>query len=276
MKIALDCANGSSSATARELFEKLGAEVLIINDKPDGININKNCGSTHMQDLLEFVPANKCDCGFAFDGDADRCLAVDENGDLIDGDKLIAIAAKAYKDGGKLKNNSVVVTVMSNLGFFHFATKNGIDTVAANVGDRYVLEKMLEKDYIIGGEQSGHIIFLEHSTTGDGQLSAAKILEIIVNSGKKLSELSSVMEKFPQVMINIQISAKDREVWKNDFIITGLIEKYEETLGDSGRILVRESGTEPLIRVMIEGKDFKQINQMAMKIADTIKSRVGR
>lgn len=275
-KIALDCANGSASATAKKLFEKLGAEVIVLSNTPDGTNINKNCGSTHMQELLEFVPANKCDCGFAFDGDADRCLAVDENGDLIDGDQLIAIAAKAYKEENKLANDTAVVTVMSNLGFFHFAKANGINVVAANVGDRYVLEKMLESGHIIGGEQSGHIIFLEHATTGDGELSAAKILEILCKSGKKMSELASVMEKFPQVMINVKISAKDREVWKNDFVITGLIEKYEETLGDSGRILVRESGTEPLIRVMLEGKDFKQINQMAMKIADTIKNRVGR
>lgn len=275
-KIALDCANGSASATAKTLFEKLGAEVIVLNNTPDGTNINKNCGSTHMQELLEFVPANKCDCGFAFDGDADRCLAVDENGDLIDGDQLIAIAAKAYKEKNALKNDTVVVTVMSNLGFFHFARDNEIKVVAANVGDRYVLEKMLESGYIIGGEQSGHIIFLEHATTGDGELSAAKILEILCESNKKMSELSSVMEKFPQVMMNVQISAKDREVWKNDFVITGLIEKYEETLGDSGRILVRESGTEPLIRVMIEGKEFKQINQMALKISDTIKNRVGR
>lgn len=276
LKIALDCANGSSSATARQLFTELGAEVLLISNEPDGMNINKNCGSTHMENLMSFVVENSCDCGLAFDGDADRCLAVDENGEIVDGDKLIAICAKAYKEQGRLKNNAAVVTVMSNLGFMHFAKDNGIDTVTAGVGDRYVLEKMLDGDYNIGGEQSGHIIFLDDATTGDGQLSGAKVLEILRNSGKKMSELADVMYKFPQVMINVRITPKDKEVWKNDKAITGLIDKHEETLGETGRILVRESGTEPLIRVMIEGKDFAQINTMAIEIADKIKERSGR
>jgi phosphoglucosamine mutase len=253
LKVALDCANGSSSSTAKEIFEGLGAEVLIISGEPDGTNINRNCGSTHIENLMEFVVDNKCDCGLAFDGDADRCLAVDESGELIDGDKLIAICAKAYKEQGKLRNDAAVVTVMTNLGFRYFAKDNGIKTVTANVGDRYVLEKMLDGGYNIGGEQSGHIIFLDDATTGDGQLSGVKVLEILKNSGKKMSELSNVMYKFPQVMINVRITQKDKEVWKNDSVITGLIEKHEETLGESGRILVRESGTEPLIRVMVEG-----------------------
>lgn len=273
LKIALDCANGSSSVTAKQLFTELGAEVLLISDEPDGTNINKNCGSTHMENLMSFVVENSCDCGLAFDGDADRCLAVDENGEIVDGDKLIAICAKEYKEQGRLKNNAAVVTVMTNLGFRHFAKDNGIDTVTAGVGDRYVLEKMLDGDYNIGGEQSGHIIFLDDATTGDGQLSGAKVLEILKNSGKKMSELADIMYKFPQVMINVRITPKDKEVWKNDEAITGLIEKHEETLGESGRILVRESGTEPLIRVMIEGRDFSQINAMAIEIADKIKER---
>ena len=276
LKVAIDCANGSSSVTAKELFERLGAEVLMISSEPDGTNINKDCGSTHIDSLMEYVTENGCDCGLAFDGDADRCLAVDENGELIDGDKIIAICAKAYKEQGKLKNDAAVVTVMSNLGFTHFAKENGIKTITAGVGDRYVLEKMLDGGYNIGGEQSGHIIFLDHATTGDGQLSGAKLLEILVKSGKKMSELANIMYKFPQVMINVPISPKDKEVWKNDTEITGLIEKHEAELGESGRILVRESGTEPLIRVMIEGKDFKNINSMAIEIADKIKERSGR
>ena len=222
---------------------------------------------------MAFVVDNGCDCGLAFDGDADRCLAVDENGELVDGDKLIAICAKAYKEQGRLKNNAAVVTVMTNLGFRYFAKDNGIDTITAGVGDRYVLEKMLEGGYNIGGEQSGHIVFLDDATTGDGQLSGARVLEILKNSGGKMSELADVMYKFPQVMINVRITPRDKEVWKNDSVITDLIEKHEQTLGESGRILVRESGTEPLIRVMIEGKDFSQINDMAGEIAETIQSR---
>lgn len=276
LRIALDCANGSSSATAKKLFEGLGADVKLISHEPDGTNINKNCGSTHMENLMSFVVENSCDCGLAFDGDADRCLAVDEKGELIDGDKLIAICAKAYKEQGRLSNNAAVVTVMTNLGFRYFAKDNDIDIITASVGDRYVLEKMLNGGYNIGGEQSGHIIFLDEATTGDGQLSGVKVLEILKNSGKKMSELADIMQKFPQVMINVRITPKDKEVWKNDREITDLIEKHEETLGESGRILVRESGTEPLIRVMIEGKDFSQINAMAIEIADKIKERSGR
>lgn len=276
LRIAIDCANGSASATAKRLFEGLGADVYVINSSPDGININDNCGSTHIGNLMQFVVDKKCNAGLAFDGDADRCLAVDEKGQLIDGDKLIAICAKAYKEQGKLKKNTAVVTVMSNLGFSYFAEDNGIKMQTTKVGDRYVLEKMLEGGYNLGGEQSGHIIFLDEANTGDGQLSGAKVMEILAESGKKMSELASVMEHFPQVMINVKISPRDREVWKNDSQITDLIERYEEELGESGRILVRESGTEPLIRVMLEGKDFKQINEYAIAISDKIRERTGR
>ncbi len=276
LRVALDCANGSASATAKTLFERLGAQVMLIHAEPDGTNINKDCGSTHIEDLMEFVVENQCDIGLAFDGDADRCLAVDETGELVDGDKLIAICAKAYKDQGKLKANAVVVTVMSNLGFTHFAKAEGLKMITANVGDRYVLEKMLDGGYNIGGEQSGHIIFLDEMTTGDGQLSGAKVLEILKASGKKMSELAGVMEKFPQVMINVKIPNHQKENWKNDSEITDLIDRKEQILGDAGRILVRESGTEPLIRVMIEGKDFTQINDMAMEISEKIRERVGR
>lgn len=276
LRVAIDCANGSSSATAEALFTRLGAEVLLIHAEPDGTNINKDCGSTHMEDLMEFVVRNHCDIGLAFDGDADRCLAVDETGELVDGDKLIAIAAKAYQAQDRLKHNAVVVTVMSNLGFTYFARKHGIKMITANVGDRYVLEKMLDGGYNIGGEQSGHIIFLDEMTTGDGQLSGAKILEILKQSGVKMSELAAVMDKFPQVMINVKIPNHRKENWKNDDEITMLIDAKEQELGDAGRILVRESGTEPLIRVMIEGRDFNQINAMAVEISDKIRERAGR
>ena len=273
LRIALDCANGSASATAKRLFEGLGANVFVLNASPDGTNINENCGSTHIGGLMQYVIDKKCHAGLAFDGDADRCLAVDENGQLIDGDKLIAICAKAMKEQGTLKNDTAVVTVMSNLGFKYFAKDNGIKMLTTKVGDRYVLEKMLEGGYNLGGEQSGHIIFLDEANTGDGQLSGAKVLEILAESGKKLSELAACMEHFPQVMINVKISPRSREVWKNDSQITDLIDRYEDQLGDSGRILVRESGTEPLIRVMLEGRDFRQINEYAIAIADKIKER---
>lgn len=276
LRVAIDCANGSSSVSARQLFEELGAEVLMISDTPDGTNINKDCGSTHTENLMEYVVEKGCDLGLAFDGDADRCLAVDENGELVDGDKLIAIFAKAYKDKGILKKDTAVVTVMTNLGFSHFAKANGVQVATTKVGDRYVLEKMLQGGFNIGGEQSGHIIFLDEATTGDGELSGIKLMEIMAESGKKLSELATVMEHFPQVMINVKIAAKDREMWKNDPEITDLIEQREAALGDNGRILVRESGTEPLIRVMLEGKDFRQINTFAMEIAEKIKDKVGR
>ena len=276
LSIALDCANGSASVCAKEIFTSLGAKCLMLSDTPDGTNINDNCGSTHPEELMRFVKDASLDLGLAFDGDADRMLAVDENGELVDGDKVIAICSKRMKDEGKLAKNTAVVTVMSNLGFTYFAKNNGIKMQTTKVGDRYVLEKMLDGGYNLGGEQSGHIIFLDEANTGDGQLSGAKVLEILAESGKKMSELASVMEHYPQVMINVKISPRDREVWKNDSQITDLIEHYENELGDSGRILVRESGTEPLIRVMLEGKDFKQINEYAIAISEKIKERAGR
>lgn len=272
--LALDCANGSSSVTAKKLFEKLGARVDMLSAEPDGTNINDNCGSTHMENLMAYVKEHGCDAGLAFDGDADRCLAVDENGNLIDGDKLIAIAANAMKNNGKLKNNTAVVTIMSNLGFFHFAKREGIETTATKVGDRYVLEEMLAKGYNIGGEQSGHIIFLDHATTGDGQLSGAKIIEILVNSGAKMSELASVMEAFPQLMLNVKIKPEHRAVWKDDENVKSVMSYYEEKLDDDGRILVRESGTEPLIRVMVEGKDSVLMEEACRSIASAIEEFV--
>mgnify|MGYP001438010516 CR=1 FL=1 len=272
--LALDCANGSASSTAKKLFEKLGARVDMLSADPDGTNINDNCGSTHMEHLMIYVKEHGCDAGLAFDGDADRCLAVDENGCLVDGDKLIAIAANAMKNNGKLKNNTAVVTVMSNLGFFHFAKREGIETAATKVGDRYVLEEMLANGYNIGGEQSGHIIFLDHSTTGDGQLSGAKIIEIIVNSGKKMSEVASVMESFPQIMLNVRIKPEHRNVWRDDENVKSVMSLYEEKLGEDGRILVRESGTEPLIRVMVEGNDAVLMEEACRNITAAIEEFV--
>ena len=276
MRIALDCANGCAATVAGSFFKRLGAKVEILNAAPDGSNINADCGSTHIGGLMEFVAAGSFDAGLAFDGDADRCLAVDETGDLIDGDKMIAIVAKAYKEAGKLKHDTVVVTVMSNLGFNHFAKQEGIRKITSNVGDRYVMEKMTDGGYNIGGEQNGHIFFLDDATTGDGLLSGARLLEIMRTSGKKMSELSSVMKRFPQVMINVRIPHYQRENWKNDEVITKLIDQREQELGSEGRILVRESGTEPLIRVMIEGIDFNRINAIAMEISDLIRERVCR
>ena len=274
INVALDCANGSSSVTARKLFTKLGANVHVINDNFDGTNINDNCGSTHMESLIEYVKSNKCDIGLAFDGDADRCLAVDENGNLIDGDKIIAICSKSYKDRGLLKGNTAVVTVMTNIGFSIFAKENGINFETTKVGDRYVLENMLEHGYSIGGEQSGHIIFLDDATTGDGELSGAKLLEILKLSGKKASELASCMESYPQVLVNVKITLEKKGLWDKNSTIMECIQKHEETLGDTGRVLVRESGTEPLIRVMLEGKNQEQITSMANDIADTIKANL--
>jgi len=275
IRVAIDCANGSACATAENLFAGLGATCYLINCNPDGTNINEKCGSTHMEGLMKFVRENKCHVGVAFDGDADRCLAVDENGMLVDGDKMIAIFAKDLSEQGKLKNQTAVVTVMTNLGFSIFAEKNGINVVTSKVGDRYVLEKMLEGGYNLGGEQSGHIIFLDDATTGDGQLSAVKLLGILAKSGKKMSELAGVMERFPQVMMNVKLPLKWKNEWKNDSEIQNVIEENIKKLGADGRILVRESGTEPLVRVMAEGRQFDLINQIVLEIAEKISQRCG-
>lgn len=271
MKIAVDCANGSASATAERLFADLGAKVYLLSCEPDGVNINEGCGSTHLDSLISFVIDNKCDLGIAFDGDADRCLCVDDKGEIVDGDKLIAIFAKDMRERNALAESAAVVSVMTNLGFTFFAKENNIKMVTTKVGDRYILEQMLAGGYSLGGEQSGHIIFRDYATTGDGQLTAIQLLSVIKRSGKKLSELGAVMERYPQVMINVVISSKWKEVWKNISDIEQIIEAKEKELDGSGRILVRESGTEPLIRVMIEGKQFDRINSMAVEIADVIR-----
>lgn len=269
--VAIDCANGSASATAESLFYKFGAEFVYINNEPDGLNINDKCGSTHMEQLVELVKKRGCDVGFAFDGDADRCLAVDEKGNIIDGDKLIAILSRYMKEIGTLKNNTAVVTVMSNLGFHRFMNENKIETVCTKVGDRYVLEEMLNNGYNIGGEQSGHIIFLDHATTGDGQLTAAQTLELLSKCKRPLSQLVKDIPDFPQLLVNVKITEDKKGLWDKTQKIIDIIAQAEQAMGENGRILVRESGTEPLVRVMIEGKDKKEVLHWTNLIADTIK-----
>jgi phosphoglucosamine mutase len=274
IRIAIDCANGASEKTAEKIFGDLGAKVFMINAAPDGTNINDKCGSTHMNGLIKLVSDRKCDVGFAFDGDADRCLCVDENGSIVDGDRLIAIFAKSMHDEGKLKYNTAVVTIMTNMGFLEFAEENGVNVISTKVGDRYIIEQMTDKGYNLGGEQSGHIIFTDYATTGDGELTALKLLEIMSLTGEKLSALASVMNVYPQVMMNVKIPQSFREVWKNDAEIEETIERLTSELGKNGRILVRESGTEPLIRVMLEGKVFADINRMCIEICDKIKGKI--
>ncbi|MGN0490272.1 phosphoglucosamine mutase [Ruminococcus sp.] len=274
MEIALDCSNGSSSRTAEKLFTKLGAKVHMLFDKPDGININKDCGSTHINRLQNYVREHKLCCGLAFDGDADRCLAVDENGNLVDGDYLIAICAKDMKDRGVLKKNAVVGTVMTNMGFNKFCEANGMTFVSTKVGDRYVLEAMLREGYNIGGEQSGHIIFLDYATTGDGELSGAMILSIMKRTGEKLSTLAKVMERMPQVLINVKVSAEGKLAFYTDKEVKAEIKRVNEILGDRGRILVRVSGTEPLVRVMLEGENLEEIQSLAEESAQVVRERL--
>ncbi|MDR3551486.1 MAG: phosphoglucosamine mutase [Clostridia bacterium] len=274
LKIAVDCANGSASATAPALFAALNAECDIINSNPDGVNINHGCGSTHIAKLAEYVRDNNCDIGVAFDGDADRCLAVDENGEVLDGDKLIAIYADDLKRKGRLKNNTMVVTVLSNLGFFRFGKQRGINVAATKVGDRYVLEEMLANGYVIGGEQSGHVIFLDHATTGDGQLSAIQLLSILKQSDKRASVLASIMQAYPQTMVNVKVGPHAKERLAGDAEIQASIRSAEAELSDDGRVLVRASGTEPLIRVMVEGKDPDNVERIADSLAAVISMKL--
>ena len=274
LRIAVDCSNGAASVTAPDLFLKLCPDALFINAHPNGTNINENCGSTHLDSLSDFVVRNKCDVGLAFDGDADRFLAIDENGNEVDGDKLLSIFSKYMKSKDNLKNNTVVVTVMSNMGFFKFCEDNSLNCEKAKVGDRYVLENMLKGDFNLGGEQSGHIIFLDHSTTGDGELSALKLLLIMKATNKKLSSLASEMKVYPQVLKNIRVSDFGKARFPHDEEIKNAIKSAEKELGNNGRVLVRVSGTEPLIRVMLEGIDENKIKVLADELADVIKERL--
>lgn len=275
LKIAIDCANGSASKTAQKLFDSLKTNCLIINNNPNGQNINNNCGSTHIESLCDFVVKNKCDVGFAFDGDADRCLVVDEKGQVIDGDKIIAVISKYLKDKNLLTKNTIVVTVMSNLGLFKMAQKNNIKIQTTKVGDRYVLEKMKENGYSLGGEASGHIILLDHSTTGDGQLVAVAFLKILKELNKKVSELASIMTICPQILINVKVENSEKYNILENNIIAKKIKDFEKELGDNGRILLRPSGTEPLIRVMVEGTDENQIKKIAEDLSSFVQERFG-
>ena len=274
LKIAIDTANGSASATAEALFTELGAEVVMLNDRPDGINVNQDCGSTHMEGLIEYVKTHEVDAGVAFDGDADRCLMVDEQGNFVDGDFIMAICAMDMKSRGKLAGNTVVGTIMTNLGFQRFCEKNGMEFEATKVGDRYVLEEMLLDGYNFGGEQSGHVIFRDFATTGDGQLTACQLLSLMRRREAKLSSLATLMQRFPQTMLNIQVSPEGKLAFYTDHKVKAAIDKASETLGKDGRVIVRPSGTEPLLRVMVEGKDEELIQKLAEDVAQVIREEL--
>ncbi len=274
MKIGVDCANGSASRTAKLLFTELGADCRMLADHPDGVNVNDNCGSTHMESLMTFVRENHLDAGVAFDGDADRCLAVDEKGQLVDGDFVMAICAADMKSRGKLAKNAVVGTIMTNMGFNKFCEADGMKFEATKVGDRYVLEEMLLEGYNFGGEQSGHIIFLDFATTGDGQLTAAQLLSLVHRRQARLSSLATLMTRYPQVLVNVKVKPEGKLRFYTDEEVKKAIEQTRAKLGDSGRIVVRPSGTEPLLRVMIEGEDKSYIQALADSVADVIRERL--
>ncbi len=274
LRVAIDCANGAAAAPAQLLFTRLGAECHFIGVEPDGVNINEGCGSTHIANLASYVVEHGLDCGVAFDGDADRCLAVDEKGAEIDGDKIIAVLSKHMREQGALPGDTAVVTVMSNLGFMQYMREVlGLKIATTAVGDRYVLEEMRARGYAIGGEQSGHVILLQHSTTGDGELTAGTLLNILAASGGRMSGLTGVYEKFPQVILNVNATPEEKARFKEDEYIAGFIESQQQGLMGQGRVLVRVSGTEPYIRVMVEGRDQEAIAQAAQLIVDMIEKR---
>lgn len=270
MKIVIDCAEGASYYTSVKTLKDLGADLVAIHTKPDGTNINANCGSTHMEELQARVVYEKADVGLAFDGDADRMLAVDEKGNLVDGDQLMAICGCHMKKKGTLKKNTIVVTVMTNLGFSLMGDREGIHVEKTKVGDRYVLENMLENGYNIGGEQSGHIIFLDDNTTGDGLLSGLHLLQVMKETGRKLSELAEVMEILPQALVNAKVPNHKKEKFMEYTEIAEAIKALEDKFNGEGRVLIRPSGTEPLVRVMIEGKNQSEIEEEAQKLAELI------
>lgn len=270
MKIVVDCAEGASYYTSVEALKELGANIVAIHNMPDGTNINANCGSTHMEELKARVVYEKANIGLAFDGDADRLLAVDELGNVVDGDEIMAIVGCHMKENGELVNDTIVATVMSNLGFFLMGEKNGIHIEQTKVGDRYVLERMMEIGASLGGEQSGHIIFLKENTTGDGLLSALHLLKVMVETGKPLSELAGIMEVLPQALVNARVPNHKKERYMEYPEIADAIQKLTDKFAGEGRVLIRPSGTEPLVRVMIEGKDQGMIEDEAKKLADLI------
>jgi phosphoglucosamine mutase len=275
LKIAVDCANGASYVAAPSLLSALGAEIKVIHHKPDGLNINLNCGSTYPEEIQKLVTNCGADIGLAFDGDADRVIAVDEKGEIIDGDKIMAICATALKEKGRLAKNTVVATVMSNMGLDKALQKSGCRIVKTKVGDRYVLEKMQQEGYVLGGEQSGHIIFLEHNTTGDGLLSALQLLAVMKEKNQSLSKLASIMTKYPQVLINAKVNNEKKRNYMDDEVIAAEIKNLEDIMAEEGRVLIRPSGTEPLVRVMLEGKNQEQMQSLAQELAKLIEERLG-
>lgn len=274
LKIALDCANGASSVTSPETFKRLGAEILVLSNEPDGININAGCGSTHMENLCAFVKENGCDMGFAFDGDADRVLAVDKDGNMVDGDVIMAVCGTHMKKSGKLKNNTIVATIMSNLGLFKMGEAEAIHVAKTKVGDRYVLQEMVDKDYVLGGEQSGHVIFLGFNTTGDGLVTALQVTQIVKETGESLDELAKVITIYPQVLKNARVARSGNSEYIEDEVIMDEINRLNAKYTVRGRVLIRPSGTEPLIRVMIEGKDVAEITADAEALAALLEERL--
>lgn len=268
VKVGLDCANGASSNIAKAVFDALGAKTYVINSEPNGLNINENCGSTHIEGLQKLVKEKNLDIGFAYDGDADRCLAVDEKGNVVDGDLILYVCGKYLKDHGELEGNTIVTTIMSNLGLYKACDKIGIKYEKTKVGDKYVNENMVNNGYVIGGEQSGHIIFSKHATTGDGILTSLKIMETVIENKSTLSMLTSPVIIYPQILKNVKV--KDKTAVKNDLKVEEKIKEVENVLGDNGRVLVRESGTEPVIRVMVEASNNELCNKYVDEIIDVI------
>lgn len=272
--VGIDTANGATSVVAEKVFKALGIQYRIINNMPDGININDNCGSTHLDMLKKYVVENKLSLGVAYDGDGDRCLAVDENGEEIDGDKIMAIISETLRKKGKLNKDTIVATVMSNLGLHKYARDNGLELLQTKVGDRYVLEEMLKDGFNLGGEQSGHVILLDYNPTGDGILTSLMLIQAILEEDKKASEVASKIKLYPQVLINAKVDTnKKYDYDKNDKIKTA-IDKLEKEFAGNGRVLIRPSGTEPLVRVMIEGEDQKYITEKAKEFADLIEKEL--
>ena len=273
-KVVLDVANGATYKVAEKVFTKLGINYKIINNKPDGININKNCGSTHLESLRQYVLKNNMSLGIAYDGDGDRCLAIDEKGNEIDGDILLAVIGKYLKEKGKLKNDTIVSTMMSNLGLNKFCNSNGIDLKQTKVGDRYVLEEMLKNDYNLGGEQSGHIIMLDYNPTGDGILTSLMLIQILLEKNINTSELCNTITKYPQTLINVKVENSKKTLYLENKEIQEKIQSIEKEFKGNGRVIIRPSGTEPLIRVMLEGQDEQIISQRAKELANLIKIKL--
>ena len=270
MRVGLDCANGSASSVAKSVFDALGAKTYVINNEPNGVNINTNCGSTHIEVLQEYVKEKHLDVGFAYDGDADRCIAVDENGNVVDGDRIMYVCGKYLMEQGKLKDNTVVTTIMSNLGLYKACDKIGMKYEQTAVGDKYVYENMLKNGYVLGGEQSGHIIFSKHARTGDGILTSLMVMEAIIEKKQTLGTLADEVKIFPQLLKNVRV--KDKKTALDNAAVQAAVEKTAEELGTDGRILVRESGTEPVIRVMVEAASDEICEKYVDSVVKVIES----